>query len=53
MSIRYKIAKSIVKMMGFKKMFALPKDGLLAKTEKFNKGRDFHIPDDKKYHYGR
>ncbi len=52
MSIRFKIVKNIVKMMGFKKMFALPKDELLAKAEKSNKGRDFHMPKNKKYRYG-
>lgn len=52
MSIRFKIVKNIVKMMGFKKMFALPKDELLAKAKKSNKGRDFHMPKDKKYCYG-
>ena len=36
LSIRFKIAKVAVKLMGMKKLFALPQDELLKKVEKMD-----------------
>lgn len=48
MSIRFKLMKTVYKHMGTKKLFGLPEKELLAKVAKYNKGRDFAIPKDKK-----
>lgn len=52
MSVRYNIAKSILRMLGFKKIFQLPVDKLIEKAEHFNKNRHFKIPKNHKYIYG-
>lgn len=52
MSIRYSIAKTILKVSGYKKIFGLPQDELLKKVETYNKNRYFQIPKDSKYVYG-
>ena len=43
LSIRFKIAKVAVKLMGMKKLFALPQDELLKKVEKMNETRGFRM----------
>ena len=52
MSIRYKIAKSILRILGFKRIFRLPVDELIEKAEHLNKNRHFKIPKNHKYIYG-
>lgn len=52
MSIRFSIAKFIVKLSGYKKIFALPHDELLTKMEKINGKRGFKIPKDRHFIYG-
>lgn len=52
MSLRYSIAKAILKMTGIKKIFGLPQDELVKKAEGYNKDREFKIPNDKKFIYG-
>ena len=44
MSIRYSIAKSALRVLGFKKMFQLPLNRLIIKAEHLNKNRNFQIP---------
>lgn len=51
MSIRFKLMKTVYKHMGTKKLFGLPEKELLAKVAKYNKGRNFAIPKDKKCVY--
>ena len=52
MSLLYKIAKPLVKLLGMKKMFEQPKDELLRMAEKRNRNRGFRMPTDKKFRYG-
>ena len=51
MSIRYSIAKSALRVLGFKKMFQLPLNRLIIKAEHLNKNRNFQIPKNRKYIY--
>lgn len=51
MSVRYQIAKRIVKLTGMKKLFLLPQDELLKKAEQMNKKRQFRMPKDTKARY--
>lgn len=51
MSIRYQIAKNLVKLTGIKKIFQLPKEELLQKAEKMNQKRQFRMPTDTKARY--
>lgn len=51
MSVRYQIAKRIVKLTGMKKLFQLPQDELLKKAEQMNRKRQFHMPKDTKARY--
>lgn len=51
MSVRYQIAKRIVKLTGMKKLFRLPQDELLKKAEQMNRKRQFHVPKDTKARY--
>jgi len=53
MSIRYRIAKGFVKLVGVKKLFQLPQDELLQKAEWINRRRQFHMPKDAKARYGQ
>lgn len=51
MSIRYNIAKCVLRMTGMRKLFSLPKEELFQKAAGYNKNRNFHIPKDHKYTY--
>ena len=42
MSIRYKIAKCVLRILGIKKIFQLPVDELTEKAERLNKNRHFY-----------
>lgn len=52
MSVRYQIAKRLVKLTGMKKLFQLPQEELLKKAEQMNRKRQFHVPTDAKARYG-
>lgn len=52
MSIRYQIAKRLVRLTGMKKLFQLSQDELLKKAEQMNRKRQFHVPTDAKARYG-
>lgn len=51
MSIRYQVAKNVVKLTGMKKLFQLPQDELLKKAEQMNRKRQFRMPKDTKARY--
>lgn len=51
MSIRYQIAKRLVRLTGMKKVFRLPQDELLKKAEQMNRRRQFRMPKDTKARY--
>ena len=52
LSVRYSIAKTVLKLSGYKKIFGLPQDELVKKAEGYNKNRDFRLPRDHKFIYG-
>ena len=52
LSVRYSIAKTGLKLSGYKKIFGLPQDELVKKAEGYNKNRDFRLPRDRKFIYG-
>nr|WP_326185580.1 alpha/beta hydrolase [uncultured Oscillibacter sp.] len=51
MSIRYQIAKGLIKLTGIKKLFQLPQEELLKKAEQMNRKRQFRMPADDKARY--
>lgn len=51
MSIRYQLAKGLVKMGGLKKIFALSEEDLLKKARQMNRKRQFHMPTDHRARY--
>lgn len=51
MSVRYQIAKNLVRLTGMKKLFRLPQDELLKKAEQMNRKRQFRMPKDTKARY--
>lgn len=51
MSVRYQIAKNLVRLTGMKKLFQLSQDELLKKAEQMNRKRQFQMPKDAKARY--
>ena len=51
MSIGAALFRTAYKVLGIKKMFAMPEDQLLKEVEKQNRGRGFFMPKDHKAHY--
>lgn len=51
MSVRYQIAKRLVRLTGMKKLIQLPQDEPLKKAEQMNRKRQLHMPKDTKARY--
>ncbi len=51
MSLRYKLIRGSIRLMGIRKMFSLPEKELYQKIQKENEKRGFRMPKDKKAHY--